>query len=41
VIGLAQEGLHSIKTKKLIAMVTKLDLSKAFEKFSGYISNCL
>jgi len=31
-IGVAQEGLHTIKTKKLRADVIKLDLSKAFDR---------
>jgi hypothetical protein len=29
--GAFQEGLHSIKTKKLIAMVENIDLSKAYD----------
>jgi len=31
-IGLAQESLHSIKVKKLQALVLKLDLSKAYDR---------
>jgi hypothetical protein len=31
-IGVAQEGLHNIKLKKLRATVIKLDLSKAFDR---------
>jgi hypothetical protein len=31
-IGVAQEGLHSIKLKKLQAVVVKIDLSKAFDR---------
>ena len=31
-MGITQEILHSIKTKKLKALVLKLDLVKAFEK---------
>jgi hypothetical protein len=30
VIGVAQEGLHSIKVKKIPSMVLKIDLSKAY-----------
>jgi hypothetical protein len=33
-IGVAQEGLHSTKTKQLQAMVAKLDLSKAYDRAS-------
>lgn len=29
IVGVAQEGLHSIKTHRMPAMVMKLDLSKA------------
>jgi hypothetical protein len=31
-IGVAQEGLHNIKLKKLKAVVIKIDLSKAFDR---------
>jgi uncharacterized membrane protein (Fun14 family) len=31
VIGVAQEGLISINTKKLSTLVVKLDLSKAYD----------
>jgi len=31
-IGVAQEGLHNIKLKKLKAVVVKIDLSKAFDR---------
>jgi hypothetical protein len=31
-IGVAQEGLHSIKLKKLKVVVVKIDLSKAFDR---------
>jgi hypothetical protein len=34
VVGVAQEGLHSIKTKNLKAMIAKVDLSKAFDRVS-------
>jgi hypothetical protein len=33
-IGVVQEGLHTIKTKKLSSMVIKLDLSKAYDRES-------
>jgi hypothetical protein len=33
-IGVAQEGLHSIKTKKLKGVILKIDLSKAYDKVS-------
>jgi len=33
-IGVAQEGLHSLKTKKLKGAVLKIDLSKAYDKVS-------
>eukprot|EP01018_Ginkgo_biloba_P004985 Gb_28741 [translate_table: standard] len=33
-IGVAQEGLHTIKTKRLKALVVKLDLSKAYDRAS-------
>jgi hypothetical protein len=32
VIGSAQEGLHTIKLKNILAAVTKLDLAKAYDK---------
>jgi hypothetical protein len=32
VVRIAQEGLHTIKTKKLFTMFRKLDLSKAFDR---------
>ena len=31
-IGVAQEGLHSMESKKLTPRVAKLDLSKAYDK---------
>ena len=31
-IGVAQEGLHNIKTKKIKGVVLKIDLSKAYDK---------
>jgi hypothetical protein len=31
-IGVAQEGLHSMKTKKLKGVVVKIDLSKAYDR---------
>jgi len=31
VVGVAQEGIHSIKIKKLSATVPKLDISKAYD----------
>jgi hypothetical protein len=31
-LGVAQEGLHNIKLKKLKAVVVKIDLSKAFDR---------
>jgi hypothetical protein len=31
-IGLAQEGLHSIKTRKLEALILKMDLMKAYDR---------
>jgi len=31
-IGVSPEGLHSIKLKKLKAVVVKIDLSKAFDR---------
>jgi hypothetical protein len=31
-IGVAQEGLHNIKTKKLRGVVVKIDLSKAYDR---------
>ena len=31
-IGVAQEGLHSIKTKHIQGVVIKIDLSKAYDK---------
>ena len=31
-IGVAQEGLHSMKSKKLTPRLAKLDLSKAYDK---------
>lgn len=34
VIGVAQEGLHSIKTKKLKSLVLKLDLVEAYDRVS-------
>jgi len=33
-IGVAQEGLHSIKTKNLKGAILKIDLSKAYDKVS-------
>ena len=33
-IGVAQEGLHSIKTKRLKGAILKIDLSKAYDKVS-------
>ena len=33
-IGVAQEGLHSLKTKRLKGAILKLDLSKAYDKVS-------
>lgn len=33
-IGVAQEGLHSLKTKRLKGVVLKIDLSKAYDKVS-------
>jgi hypothetical protein len=33
-VGMAQEGLHTIKVKKLKAMVVKVDLSKAYDGVS-------
>jgi hypothetical protein len=33
-IGVAQEALHSIKTRKLKSVVLKIDLSKAYDKVS-------
>ena len=33
-VGVAQEGLHSIKTKKLKETVLKIDLSKTYDKVS-------
>ena len=33
-IGVAQEGLHSLKTKRLKGVVLKNYLSKAYEKVS-------
>lgn len=33
-IGVAQEGLHSLKTKKLKGAILKIDLSKAYDKVS-------
>ena len=30
-IGVAQEGIHSIKTKKLMGVVVKIDLSKSYD----------
>lgn len=33
-IGITQEGLHSIKLKKLKGMILKIDLSKAFSRTS-------
>jgi hypothetical protein len=33
-IGIAQEGLHSIKIKKQKSMVVKVDLSKAYDRVS-------
>ena len=31
-IGVAQEGLHNIKSKKLKGAVLKIDLSKAYDR---------
>ena len=33
-IGVAQKGIHSIKTKKLKGVVIKIDLSKYFDRVS-------
>jgi hypothetical protein len=33
-IGIAQEGLHSMKTRKLKGAVLKIDLSKAYDRVS-------
>jgi hypothetical protein len=30
--GVAKEGLHSIKSRNLKAMVVKIDLSKAYDR---------
>jgi hypothetical protein len=32
VVALAQEDLHSLKTKKVLSFVVKIDLSKAYDK---------
>jgi hypothetical protein len=34
VVGLAQESLHTVKTKKLSLVILKLDLKKAYDKVS-------
>jgi len=34
VVGLAQESLHTVKTKKLNTVILKLDLKKAYDKVS-------
>jgi hypothetical protein len=34
VVGLAQESLHTVKTKKLSSVILKLDLKKAYDKVS-------
>ena len=33
-IGVAQEGLHSMKTRKIKGAILKIDLSKAYDKVS-------
>jgi hypothetical protein len=33
-IGVAREGFHSIREKKLLAMVVRLDLSKEYDRVS-------
>ena len=33
-IGVAQEGLHSMKTKNIKGAVLKIDLAKAYDKVS-------
>jgi hypothetical protein len=34
VVGVAQEGIHSMKTKLLYSLVIKIDLSKAYDRVS-------
>jgi hypothetical protein len=34
VVGVAQDGPHSVKTKNLRVMIAKVDLSKAFDRVS-------
>eukprot|EP00253_Pinus_taeda_P009121 PITA_09121 len=36
-VGIAQEAIHSIKTRKLKGMVLKIDLAKAFDIPAGFI----
>jgi hypothetical protein len=31
-VAIAQEGLHSIKTSKVLAFIIKIDLAKAYDK---------
>ena len=33
-IGVAQEGLHNMKTRKIKGAILKIDLSKAYDKVS-------
>ena len=33
-IGVAQEGIHDIMVKKILSMVMKLNLAKAYDKLS-------
>ena len=40
-MGVAQEGLHSIKTKKFKGAMLKIDLSKAFDKVSWLYNRML
>ena len=41
VVGVAQEGLHSMKTKKIKGVVLKIDLSKAYDKVSWFFIRML
>jgi hypothetical protein len=31
-VGIAQEGMHSVKTQKLLAVILKIDLDKAYDR---------
>lgn len=37
VVGIAQEGMHSIKTQKLSATIMKIYLTKAYDKVNSFL----